>query len=256
MKRIIPSFLAAGILAIAINPLSAQVTFGGKLGVNYLIGSQKIQPEPKDAPTTPKGLGLLFGGYVGIPFSDIVGIRPEMAFSFRKGKSEQTINTKLNNDQQVTGGNGTFTGTRDYVMENDQRLTYFQVNVPLMLTPTEGLRIMVGPSINFLLGGKSNTDETYTFKGTLTQNGQQQTIDQQSFEASKKKGSSAIKDFKKADIMAMAGVGYTLPVGLDLDMRFYRGLSTTYDRTEGTSRQRIWTNLVEFAVGWTFGGGE
>jgi hypothetical protein len=37
-------------------------------------------------------------------------------------------------------------------------------------------------------------------------------------------------------------------------MRFYRGLSTTYDHSEGSARQRIWTNLVEFAVGWTFGG--
>jgi len=28
---------------------------------------------------------------------------------------------------------------------------------------------------------------------------------------------------------------------------------TTYDESEGSSRYRIWTNLVEFALGYTFG---
>ena len=56
------------------------------------------------------------------------------------------------------------------------------------------------------------------------------------------------------EMAAMAGVGYTL-IGLDLDLRYYRGLSTTFDQSQGSSRYRIWSNLVEFAVGWTFGGG-
>ncbi len=55
--------------------------------------------------------------------------------------------------------------------------------------------------------------------------------------------------------MAMAGVGYTLPVGFDMDLRFYRSLSTSFDRSQGSARYRIWTNLIEFNVGWTFGGG-
>jgi len=45
-----------------------------------------------------------------------------------------------------------------------------------------------------------------------------------------------------------------LPVGFDMDLRFYRSLTTTYDHSEGTARTRYWTNLVEFSVGWTFGG--
>jgi hypothetical protein len=244
---------------LSVGPVSAQIRFGGKAGVNYLIGSQKIQPDPKNAPTNPKGLGLSFAAYMEIPFSDLVGLRPELGFSFRKGKSEVTENQTLTNNTDVTGGQGAYTGSQDYTAETDQRLSYFQVNAPLMIKPTEGLRIMVGPSFNFLMGGKQNVDETTTFKGNITgqnQQGQQvtQAVDQQSFTTTKKKGSSAIKDFKKADIMVMAGLGYTLPVGLDLDMRFYRGLSTTYDHSEGSARQRIWTNLVEFAVGWTFGG--
>ncbi len=245
--------LAALLLIVA--DLQAQISFGAKVGANYFIGSQKVQPEPKNAPTNPKGLGLMFGGSIDIPFSDLVGIRPELGFSFRRGKSETVISETLTNNTQVTGNQGAYTGSHDVRAEDDQRLSYFQINLPLTLRPSEGLRVMVGPSLNFLMGGKLNSDVTTTWKGTISAQGQQdQTIDQQSLEATKKKGSAAIKDFKKADIMVMAGVGYTLPVGFDMDLRFYRGLSPTYDHSESSSRQRIWTNLIELAVGWQFGG--
>ncbi len=259
MKRPLAWLLPLTTCLLCAGQLNAQIRFGGKVGVNYLIGSQKIQPDPKNAPTNAKGLGLSFAAYTEIPFSDLVGLRPDLGFSFRKGKSETTVNQTLTNNTDVTGGQGAYTGSQDYSAQNDQRLSYFQVNVPLMLKPTDGLRIMVGPSFNFLMGGKQNLDETTTFKGNITgtdQNGQQvtQAVDQQNFETTKRKGSAAIKDFKKADIMVMAGLGYTLPVGFDMDMRFYRSLSTTYDHSEGTARTQIWTNLIEFAVGWTFGG--
>jgi|GEM_PF-1280068 len=258
MHKTLRQLLLLGLVTLSTTTF-AQVRVGGRVGTNYLIASQKIQPDPKDTPTNPKGLGMVFGPYIEIPFSDLVGIRPELGFSFRRGKSETTNNMSLTNNTEVTGGNGAYTGTRDYKLENDQRLTYFQLNAPLTLAPTEGLRIMFGPSLNFLMGGRSNVDETYTWKGNITgqnQQGQQVTvpIDEQNFESSKKKGSAAIKDFKKADIAGMAGIGYTLPVGFDMDLRFYRGLTTTYDRSEGNARTRFWTNLVEFSVGWTFGG--
>lgn len=253
-------FLVIALLAVTASA-QAQVRVGGKVGTNYSIGSQKIQPTPKDIPTNPKGLGLNFGAYLEVPFSELVGLRPELGFSFRRMKTETTVSNSYN-DQAVTMNTqqgqvqGQFSGDENQVTETDQRLTYFQVNAPLTLSPAEGLRIMVGPSFNFLMGGRQNTDVTYTLKGTFTPQGQQgQTIDIENFESSKKKGSGAIKNFRKADIMAMAGLGYTLGVGFDMDLRYYRSLSTTYDEAQGNNRYRIWTNLVEFAVGWTFGGG-
>lgn len=259
MKRLYTALLTSSALLIA-PAISAQVQFGIKAGANYLITAQKLQPEPKNPPTSPKGLGMMFGTYVEIPFSDIVGIRPELAFSFRRGKSELTQNETLKDNTVVTQGAGAFTGTIDYKEETDQRLNYFQINVPLMLKPTEGLRVMLGPSINFLMGGKQNVDATQIAKGSITGQNQQgqtvtQQVDQEDFETTKKKGSAAVKDFTKAEIAVMAGVGYTLDVGFDMDLRFYRGLSTTYDRSEGKTRTRYWTNLIEFSVGWTFGGG-
>lgn len=228
----------------------AQTKFGIKVGPNYAIGSQKIQPEPKDPPTNPKGLGLMFGAYSEIAFSDMVGIRPELCFSFRRFKTESTQNQTFGANDGATLGGQPFQGTQEIRTEIDQRLNYFQLNAPLMITPSEGLRVMVGPSFGFLMGGKQNTDITSTIKGTAGN----QNVDQEAFETSEKKGSSAVKDFRKMDVAAMAGVGYTLDAGLDLDLRFYRSIVTTYDESQGSSRQRVWTNLVEFAVGWTFGG--
>jgi len=190
--KTLTGILILGSSFLAIPHLNAQVSIGGKVGVNYLIGSQKIQPDPKDAPTNPKGLGLSFGAFAGIPFSDLVGLRPELCFSFRKGKSEASNNQTLTNDTQVTGGQGAYTGSKDYKIETDQRLSYFQVNAPLTLSPSEGLRVMLGPSFNFLMGGKQNVDETTNWKGNVTgtnQQGQQVTnaIDQEDFETSKKR---------------------------------------------------------------------
>ncbi len=255
MKQLATILLAVGTCAFLANSLSAQVRVGGKVGANYLAGSQKIQPDPKNPPTNPNGLGMQFGAYVEVPFSDLVGIRPELAFSFRRMKSETSVTTKYAQADNVTYGGLPFVGEETILSETDQRLTYFQVNAPLTIKPAEGLRVMFGPSFNFLMGGKRNTDNTSTVKGTVTNQGQQQNVDAQSFETSKLKGSAAIRNFKKTDVAVMAGLGYTLPVGFDLDLRYLRGLTTTYDESAGTSRYRIWTNLVEFSVGWTFGGG-
>lgn len=254
MRKQLRSFLSVSLLTLSVAAF-AQVRVGGKIGGNYAIGSVKIQPDPKDPPTNPKGLGMVFGAYLEVPFSEMVGLRPEMQFSFRRMKTENTINQDFDNTQvTVNGQAGTFTGKQTQLTETDQRLQYFQINSPLMITPAEGFRVMVGPSFGFLMGGKQNEDITLNTEGTATVNGQEQTIKEDAFETTSKKGSAAIRNFRKMDVAAMAGLGYTLSAGLDLDLRFYRSIVTTYDESAGTSRYRIWTNLVEFSMGWTFGG--
>src|SRR5690606_16294551 len=125
------------------------------------------------------------------PFSDLVGLRPELVFSFRRMKTDNTNTTTYTQADNVTLNGMPFTGTQTILTETDQRLTYFQINAPLMLKPTEGLRVMFGPAFNFLMGGKQNTDVTTTVKGTVTNQGQQQSVESESFEATKKKGSTA-----------------------------------------------------------------
>ncbi len=234
----------------------AQVGIGIKVGTNYVIGSMKIQPDPKEPPTNPKGLGLSFGGYAEIPFSDMVGLRPELTFSFRRMLTEQTVTVEHNNVQAVIDNQqGTFTGKEVQTTETDQRLNYFQINAPIMISPSSGFRVMAGPAFGILMGGKRNTDTNYEIDGTFTVNGQNTTINPDpTFTTEEKKGSAAIRDFRKMEVMALLGVGYTLPIGFDMDLRYYRGIVTNYDESEGSSRFRVWTNMIEFALGWTFGG--
>ena len=193
---------------------------------------------------------MQFGAYAEIPFSDMVGLRPELAFSFRRMKSEVTTNKSYAAGDQATYNGQLFVGTVDTLQEIDQRLTYFQLNAPLMITPAEGFRVMFGPSFNFLMGGKQSVDQTVTIKGTAGN----QSVNDETFATSTKKGSTAIKNFRKADVAVMAGLGYTLDVGFDMDLRYYRGLSTTFDESQGSARTRVWTNMIEFSLGWTFGG--
>ena len=248
MKRFRTALLASSALLFA-NATTAQVQFGIKLGTNYLIASQSISPTPKDAPPTPKGLGLQFGAYAKVPFSDLVGLRPELGFSFRRAKSDQTITNKV----PVVDGNDQQIGSADLTTETkiDQRLQYFQVALPLTLNPSTNFRVMVGPAIGFLMGGKLTEDETQTVSNG-TANNQPFTQDP-TFTSTTKKGSAATKDFKKTEVAVMAGGGYELDMGLDFDLRYYRAIVPTQDVSQPTYHYKAFTNMVEFSIGYTFG---
>lgn len=68
MNRFATLLILTGALAFQTCDLAAQVRFGAKVGGNYVVGSIKIQPDPKDPPTNPKGVGMQFGAYLEIPF--------------------------------------------------------------------------------------------------------------------------------------------------------------------------------------------
>ncbi|MEO8734881.1 MAG: porin family protein, partial [Flavobacteriales bacterium] len=211
--------------------------------------SQSISPTPKDTPPTPKGLGLQFGAYAKIPFSDMVGLRPELGFSFRRAKSDQTVT----NNEPVVDQNNQQIGSADVTTEvkNDQKLQYFQVSVPLTLNPSTNFRLMLGPSIGFLMGGKVTQDVTQTISNG-TANNQPFTQDP-TFTSTTKKGSAAIKDFKKAEVALIVGGGYELGMGLDFDLRYYRAIVPTQEIIQTNYHYKAFTNMVEFSVGYTFG---
>ena len=237
----------AVISACSLLPLlaSAQVGFGAKGGVNYIIASQTIEPAPKTDPSTPSGLGFQFGGFSQITLSDNIALRPELIFSFRKAVSDQTSSEPVTyQDQQGNQGNGTQTITQ----KTDTRLSYFQIPVALCFTPSENLRIMLGPSFNFLMSAKTTADVTQNDKVTIGG----QNYDETTFQSTVTQGSAASKYYSGTEIMAMAGGGYRLDFGLDLDLRFYRAIITTYDQAQPNSRVRAWANLIEFSLGYQF----
>lgn len=233
--------------SLAFTTASAQTRFGVKAGLNYVIASQKIEPEPKDAPSTPKGLGMQFGGFAQLSFSDQLGLRPELLFSFRKLVSKDTqTNTLTYQDQQGNQGQGTQTLTT----ESDTRLSYIEIPAPLCFTPNENLRIMAGPAFGLILSAKTTSDVTQNDKVTIAG----QNYDETNFTTTTTKGSTALKPYTKFEVAAVAGMGYTLDMGLDLDLRFYRAIVTSFDLKEGNARNRAWTNMIEFSVGYAFGG--
>jgi Outer membrane protein beta-barrel domain len=243
------SYVLSAFAVALVNVAVAQTQFGIKAGANYVIVSQTISPEPKDPLPSVKGLGLQFGAYAKIPFSDLVGLRPELGFSFRRGKSDNSVTNKVpvvdQNNQQI--------GSADLTVQtkNDQRLQYFQLATPLTLNPGTNFRVMFGPAIGFLMGGKLNEDVTTTVSNG-TANNQPFTQDP-TFIATEKKGSAATKDFTKAEVAVLAGVGYELDMGLDFDLRFYRAIVATQDISQSTLRYKAFTNMIEFSVGYTFG---
>ncbi len=235
--------------ALVVSKAAAQTQFGIKVGANYLIASQSISPEPKDPLPSVKGLGLQFGAYAKIPFSDMVGLRPELGFSFRRAKSDNSVTTKAS----VVDGNNQVIGSADVTVQTntDQRLQYFQLAVPLSLNPSTNFRVMVGPAIGFLMGGKLNEDVTTTVTNGIANN--QPFTQDPTFVATEKKGSAATKDFSKAEVAVVAGVGYELDMGVDFDLRFYRAIVPTQDISQSTVRYKAFTNMIEFSVGYTFG---
>lgn len=266
MTRIVPALMLTAVLATT-SQLSAQdatsppvmvrsgggggssVQFGIKAGGNYLIASQSISPEPKESLATPKGLGLQFGAYAKVPFSDMVGLRPELGFSFRRAKTDNSTTQTL----PVVDGNNQQIGSADVTTQTkgDQRLQYFQIAALISINPSTNFRVMVGPAMGFLMGGKYNEEETITVSNG-TANGQPFTQDPQ-FTATEKKGSSAIKDFKKAEVAVVAGFGYELDMGLDFDLRYYRAIVPTQDISQPSYRYKAFTNMVELSLGFTFG---
>ena len=106
-------------LLLVCSVASAQVNIGVKVGANYVITSMDIRPDPTDAPTNPKGLGMLFGTYAEIRFSDMVGLRPELQFSFQRLKWELEA---TENNVQLQTQQGVFNGKVEQRFEDDQRL--------------------------------------------------------------------------------------------------------------------------------------
>ena len=237
----------AAICAGTLLPLltCAQFGFGAKGGVNYIIASQTIEPAPKTDPSTPSGLGFQFGGFGQLTLSDRIALRPELIFSFRKAVSDQSNSEQVTyQDQQGNQG----TGTQTITQKTDTRLSYFQIPVALCFTPNENFRVMLGPSFNFLMSAKTTADVTQNDKVTIAG----QNYDETSFQSTVTEGSAASKYYSSTEIMAMAGAGYKLDMGLDFDLRFYRAIVSTYDQTLPNSRVRAWANMIEFSLGYQF----
>jgi len=108
------------------------------------------------------------------------------------------------------------------------RTTY--IDVPLLLrVKADGLFFEAGPQVGFLVGLKSESN--IQGLGTFT--------------------STSTDGTRKVDVGYIAGVGYQLPQGLELGVRYNGGISDRRDPSLGTKTRN---SVFQFQLGYLFGG--
>ena len=106
------------------------------------------------------------------------------------------------------------------------RTTY--IDVPLLLrVKADGLFFEAGPQVGFLVGLKSESN----IQGLGT--------------------STSTDGTRKVDVGYIAGVGYQLPQGLELGVRYNGGISDRRDPSLGTKTRN---SVFQFQLGYLFGG--
>ena len=159
-----------------------------------------------------KNLVVFNGGVMAdISFSDLISFHPELLYSQRGAKSDGTY----------TGV--TYTGTT--------RLGY--IDVPLLLRiKASGLFFEAGPQLGILLS--QNTEATVAYSGRSTTS-----------------SSSSTEGLRKLDFGYVVGVGFQLPEGLELGIRYNGGL---LDLNDPSDSPKQYNSVFQFQVGYLFGG--
>ena len=108
------------------------------------------------------------------------------------------------------------------------RLSY--IDLPLLLrVKADGLFFEAGPQVGFLAGAKNESNSPGLVPGSNT----------------------STDGTRKVDIGYIAGVGYQLPQGLEIGIRYNGGISDVADPS-GSSKIR--NSVFQFQVGYLFGG--
>ena len=121
---------------------------------------------------------------------------------------------------KYTSGGGGYTGS------NTTQIRINYIDVPLLLrVKADGLFFEAGPQVGFLASRKYEIDNT--------------TI------------STSTDGTRKVDVGYIAGVGYQLPQGLEVGVRYNGGISDLNDPSVGTKTRN---SVFQFQLGYLFGG--
>ena len=148
-------------------------------------------------------------------FSDLLSFHPELLFSQKGAKTEST-------DPFGSGGK----------LEAQTRLNY--VDLPLLLRlKTGGIFFEAGPQLGFL--ASRNSEATVTYPG----------------QPSSTTSNSNTKGVRSVDLGYLVGVGYQLPQGLELGVRYNGGF---LDLSDPSNSVKNYNSVFQFQVGYLFGG--
>lgn len=237
MKKVLTT---VAVLAL-VSTVNAQMTVGGKAGLNYTIISTKIDPEPDEKPESGSGIGFHVGGFLEFGISDKIGIRPELLYSVRGFQEDEKSSTST-----TVGG---IVSTTETTAENKSSYSYLEIPLLLAYKASDNFSIHVGPGFGLLMGGKvKSSGDTKT---TIV-NGGQTTTSTAAYDA-ELSGSDVTDGLRGMEIGGVIGAGYQAEGGLGFNLRYWRGLTTVNEETEffGTTVKSN-ANLIQLSVTYAF----
>lgn len=195
-KYVLLVLCCLGLFAGAAN---AQLTYGGKAGLNYsIITTTFNEGEKPDDWENVTGIGFHIGGFVNCAINDKLSIRPELLFSSR--------GTWISSSSELLAIN--------VDIESTSTCNFVEVPILLGIGGETGLQVHVGPSVNLLLGVKTKTEATTSFGGNSKTETEEIT------------GSEFTQGMRGLDLGVALGAGFNVEGGLGFGARYQRGLTS------------------------------
>ena len=157
-------------------------------------------------------VGATAGVMADFSFSDLISFHPELLYS-QKGAKIESSSTGFTQTGQIRTG---------------------YIDVPLLLrVKADGLFFEAGPQVGFLISKKS--EQTVTIQGFGTRSST----------------NTSTNGTRKVDLGYIAGVGYQLPQGLEIGLRYNGGI---FDLSDPSGGSKTRNSVFQLQLGYLFGG--
>ncbi|WP_181307790.1 porin family protein [Rufibacter sp. XAAS-G3-1] len=232
MKKLV--VLVAAVFTSYFAQAQTGISLGLKAGVNY---STIMADDDEGIKYKPD---FHVGGFAEYSISDMVSIKPELLYS-RKGAKYS-----FSASDQFIDGNGE---TQTITGEVDAKMTFQYLELPVLAKVKAGnLFFEAGPTFGYLL--KSTADIKSSFSGG-------------GMDFSYDGSDDGTDDMKRFEFGYAAGIGYELPSGLGLTLRYNGGLSDLNKETEedpeeeelaGVPSGKIKNSVFQCSLSYRFAG--
>jgi hypothetical protein len=214
MKKLF--LLVAAVFTVSFAQAQGGIKLGLKAGINYatVTGDNADGADPK--------LGFHIGGYADYGINEMFSIRPELLFSGKGFKMEESESDIMEDGDK-------------YSVEITQQLNY--LDVPVLAHIKQGnFFFEAGPQISFLLGAKGSYKVSYTSADG----------DKESEEDS----DSSTEGLRSVGFGYALGAGYELSNGLGLGLR-YNGDFTSI--AEDDDAGKVKNSVIQVSVSYRIG---
>lgn len=211
-----------------------QLSFGIRAGVNYTFITEGKGPQyTGDRPIgiKYKGLGQDVGIVADATLGDRVSMRFEPTLSLRRSRREVSYYESFS-----------FGGGQTITEKENVALNYLAAPISFAYHLTDGLDILAGPAIGFLLGGE--TADEWTATGT---NGfGEPYVDKERTVVS---GAQLTKQLRNTEFGFVVGCDYSFNNGLILGGRFQRILTSIENEANSKYTERKY-DVLNFCIGY------